>query len=65
MITAMMVCVSTLALGPGISLAQSLDCRQPVQRAQRSVDKVTDDLKGMESMPKDQLDHVNALLDEA
>jgi hypothetical protein len=60
-----MVCVFALASWPAMVLAQSLDCQQPVQRAQKSVDKVNDDLKGMESMPKDQLDHVHALLDDA
>ncbi len=61
----MTICVFSLASGPAIVLAQSLDCQRPIQRAQKSVDKVTDDLKGMESMPKDQLDHVRALLDDA
>ncbi|HKW92213.1 MAG TPA: hypothetical protein VJX92_09955 [Methylomirabilota bacterium] len=64
-ITSVMVCVFALASGPAIVLAQSLDCQRPIQRAQKSIDKVTDDLKGMESMPKDQLDHVHALLDDA
>ncbi len=65
MITLMMVGVFALAAGPAIVLAQPLDCQHPIQRAQKSIDKVTDDLKGMESMPKDQLDHVHALLDDA
>jgi hypothetical protein len=64
-ITLIMVCGFALASGPAIVLAQSLDCQHPVQRAQKSIDKVADDLKGMERMPKDQLDHVHALLDDA
>ena len=64
-VTSMMVCVFALASWPAVALAQSLDCRQPIQRAQKSVDKVSDDLKGMESMPRDQLERVHALIDEA
>jgi hypothetical protein len=43
----------------------ALDCAKPVQQAQQAIDKVTEDMKGMEKMPKDQLAEIHALLDDA
>jgi len=56
-----------LSLGPlaAIATAEDIDCTTHVKTAQTAVDKVTDDMKGMESMPKDQIRSVHALLDEA
>lgn len=46
--------------------AQEIDCRKHVQTAQGAIDKVTDDLKGMEQMmQKEQLVYVHALVDDA
>jgi uncharacterized protein YoxC len=45
--------------------AQDLDCAMHVKTAQSAIDKVTDDMKGMEKMPKDQLTNVNTLLNDA
>jgi len=45
--------------------AQDLDCAMHVKTAQTAIDKVTDDMKGMEKMPKDQVGHVNSLLNDA
>ena len=46
--------------------AQEIDCRKHVQTAQGAIDKVTDDLKGMEQMMlKEQLVYVHALVDDA
>ncbi len=54
-----------VALGwPLAAGAQSLDCAKPVQQAQAAIDKTTDDLKGMEQMPKDELVEIHALLDD-
>lgn len=61
----MLSCAVILAVVPGLAAAQNLDCGKPVGRAQKAVDKVTDDMKGMEQMPKEQVEHVNALLDDA
>jgi hypothetical protein len=43
----------------------ALDCAKPVQQAEQAIDKVTEDMKGMEKMPKDQLVQIRALLDDA
>jgi erythromycin esterase-like protein len=45
--------------------AQDLDCATHVKTAQGAIDKVTDDMKGMDKMPKDQLKNVNTLLNDA
>src|SRR5262245_44926748 len=45
--------------------AKDLDCGRHLKAAQSAIDKVTEDTKGMEHMPKDQLGHVNTLLREA
>lgn len=45
--------------------SQDLDCAAHIKTAQSSIDKVTDDMKGMEKMPTDQLTNVNALLNDA
>jgi hypothetical protein len=45
--------------------AESLDCAKHIQAAQAAIDKVTDDMVGMEMMPKGQLADVHALLDAA
>lgn len=47
------------------ALAQDLDCAKPIKTAQEAIDKVTDDMKGMEHMPKDQLLQVHTLIDDA
>jgi hypothetical protein len=44
---------------------QGLDCAKPVQQAQQAIDKVSEDMKGMEKMPKDQLAEIHSLLDDA
>ena len=57
-----------LAALPTMTVAQAapgLDCAAHVKTAQNTIDKVTDDMKGMEKMPKDQVGHVNALLNDA
>ena len=45
--------------------AADIDCGTHVKTAQTAIDKVTEDMKGMENMPKDQLQNVHGLLDEA
>ncbi len=45
--------------------AAGLDCQKPIKRAQSALDKLTDDLKGMESMPQDQLAQIGTLRDQA
>jgi hypothetical protein len=59
------VCTLTLVALPSVGTAQSLDCKKPIQRAQAAIEKVTDDMQGMETMPKDQLDDIHRLLDDA
>jgi hypothetical protein len=57
-----------LVVLPKMAVAQAvqdLDCGMHVKTAQSAIDKVTEDMKGMEKMPKDQLASVNALLNEA
>jgi len=60
---------TTLPLGLGLlagpAFAEDIDCGTHVKTAQTAIDKVTDDMKGMENMPKDQLGSVHALLEEA
>jgi hypothetical protein len=51
---------------PSSASAQAaLDCAKPVQQAQQAIDKVTEDMKGMDKMPKEQLVQIRALLDDA
>ncbi len=46
--------------------AQSIDCPTPIAKAQKSVDKVTGDLQGMDKMmPKEEMSQIRALLGEA
>jgi hypothetical protein len=59
------IAVSFVALWPAAALAQSLDCGKPIQRAQDAIEKVTEDMKGMESMPKSQLTEIHGLLGDA
>jgi hypothetical protein len=54
-----------LGLLAGSAFAEDIDCGAHVTTAQTAIDKVTDDMKGMEKMPKDQLRSVQGLLDEA
>jgi len=54
-----------LALWPATAMAQTIDCASHVQKAQIAIDKVTEDMKGMESMPKDELVQIHSLLDDA
>ncbi len=65
-IAALMILVGAIALArPHAASAQELECGPYIQKTQAAIDKVTDDMKGMESMPKDQLLEVHALLDDA
>ncbi|HXJ83924.1 MAG TPA: hypothetical protein VMS64_35220 [Candidatus Methylomirabilis sp.] len=50
---------------PHVIQAQGLECGPQIQKAQAAIDKVTDDMKGMDMMPKDQLLQVRTLLDDA
>ena len=45
--------------------AEGLDCGKYVGSAQQAIDKVTEDMKGMEHMPKDQLVQLHTLLADA
>jgi len=45
--------------------AQGLDCAKPIQEAQASIDKATEDMKGMQNMPKHELVQLHALLDDS
>ena len=54
-----------LGLLTGPAFAEDIDCATHVKTAQTAIDKVTDDMKGMETMPKDQLRSVHGLLEEA
>ena len=66
---ALIVLATALPLGLGLvtvpAFADDIDCAAHVKTAQTAIDKVTDDMKGMETMPKDQLRSVHGLLDEA
>jgi hypothetical protein len=66
---ALIVLASALPLGLGLvtvpAFADDIDCAAHVKTAQTAIDKVTDDMNGMETMPKDQLQSVHTLLDEA
>ena len=57
--------VTIVAAAPQVVRAQGLDCGPRIQKAQTAIDKVIDDMKGMESMPKGELLQVHALLDDA
>jgi hypothetical protein len=54
-----------VALLPQSIQAQGLECAKHLQDAQTAIEKVTEDMKGMEQMPKDQLLQVHTLLDDA
>ncbi len=63
-----MLVFTLLAALPTMAVAQAvqaLDCGAHVTTAQSAIDKATEDMKGMEQMPKDQLASVNALLNDA
>ena len=62
-----MVVFTVMAAQPALAVAQAqdLDCAAHVKAARSAIDKVTEDMKGMESMPKDQLRYVNTLLNDA
>lgn len=66
-VLALLATALPLALGlpVGSAFAEDIDCGTHVKTAQTAIDKVTDDMKGMETMPKDQLRSVHGLLDEA
>jgi hypothetical protein len=49
----------------GPAWAGSLDCAKHLQAAEAAIDKVVEDMKGMEMMPKNQLADVDALLNVA
>ena len=63
------IVATALPLGLGLltvpAFADDIDCATHIKTAQTAIDKVTDDMKGMETMPKDQLRSVHTLLDEA
>jgi hypothetical protein len=61
----MTLAVTIVMTCPPAIQAQGLDCRPQIQKAQTAIDKVTDDMKGMDMMPKDQLLQVRTLLDDA
>lgn len=57
-----------LVLGAASTLpaaGQDLDCASRIQAAQKAIDKITGDMKGMEMMPKDQLVAIHTLIDDA
>lgn len=66
---ALTILATALPLGLGLvtvpAFADDIDCATHIKTAQTAIDKVTDDMKGMETMPKDQLRSVHTLLDEA
>ena len=64
----MMLVFTALAALPTTAMAQAaqdLDCGMHVKTAQSAIDKVTEDMKGMDKMPKDQIGYVNKLLNDA
>jgi hypothetical protein len=64
----MMLVFTVVAALPTMAVSQAvqdLDCGMHVKAAQSAIDKVTEDMKGMDKMPKDQLGYVNALLHDA
>jgi len=63
-----MLVFTLLAAPPPMAVGQAardLDCVMHVKTAQSAIDKVTEDMKGMERMPKDQLGYINKLLNDA
>ena len=63
------VVATAVSLGVGLvaasAFAEDIDCATRVKTAQAAIDKVTDDMKGMEKMPKDQVGSVHGLLEDA
>jgi hypothetical protein len=57
--------LTIVAALPQVIWAQDLECGPRVQKAQTTIDKVTDDMKGMQGMPKGELLQIHALLDDA
>jgi hypothetical protein len=56
----------TLAIAPDAMAAQAIDCTTPIGKAQKSVDKITGDLQGMDKMmPKDELGQIHGLVADA
>ena len=60
---AMMAIVSVALLIP--FSAYAFECPKHFKAAQQAIDKVTQDMKGMEMMPKEQVALAHALLDDA
>jgi hypothetical protein len=52
-------------LAPGPGRAEGLDCGKYVRGAQQAIDKVRNDMKGMQYMPRDELVQVYTLLADA
>lgn len=53
-------------LTPAVLAAQPIDCRGPIARAQKEIDKITGDLQGMDKMmPKSEMTQLHGLVEEA
>ncbi len=58
--------MSVFVMAGTAAAEQPIDCSTPIARAQRSIDKITGDLQGMDTMmAKDELSQVHALVSEA
>lgn len=55
-----------IAITPAAAAAQPIDCSTPVAKAQRSIDKINDDIQGMDkTMVKEEMGQVHGLVGEA
>jgi hypothetical protein len=61
-----LLAVSVFAMAGTAAAEQPIDCSTPIARAQQSIDKITGDLQGMDTMmAKEELSQVHALVSEA
>jgi uncharacterized protein len=62
----LIIAACTLALAHAAAAAQAIDCATPIAKAQKSVDKITGDLQGMDKMmAKKEMSHIHSLVEQA
>jgi len=60
------IAIGMLAITPAALAAPAIDCATPIAKAQKSVNKITGDLQGMDKMmPKRELGEINGLVADA
>lgn len=62
----LIIAICMLAIAPAAPAAPAIDCATPIAKAQKSVDKITGDLQGMDKMmPRRELSQIHSLVADA